>query len=354
MLDLIKKRVFRKTITRIIIAIAIGVVSLFVSNFAVLDLIKGPIKLGAEMKYEDYEGKYVTYDARCVLSEYVRVESQNTETKKSTLTDIGYFVFDEDNGVFLGIKLDSVNEKDMDDLMDDSLNYFSGYSTEEPKGITVTGTLRKLTGEELGYYNETVEYLFSEFPEYIPFAIPFTIEDNTVAGIANHLVYISIAVTIISLLYALYVTITFLTQKYATNIKKYLDNNPSYSMQHMESDFLAAEKISDDVWVGRQWTIHIEGTKACVVTNKELVWAYYYKRTGKHAESKIKAFNTKKSMKVINVSEKNAMKILDIYGNHHAQMVVGYDKELEKLYNKDFNSFLNIKYNAAATDETLL
>lgn len=46
-------------------------------------------------------------------------------------------------------------------------------------------------------------------------------------------------------------------------------------------------------------------------------------------------------------SEKEAMAALDVYERQQPQMVLGYKKELEKMYQKDYQNFLNLRYHRA-------
>ena len=351
MFELIRKRAQMKTLSRVIGALIVIAISLLITNKAIVQMIQGPVAMDPEANYEDYEGKYVTYSANCILSEYVRVESKNRKTHVSKLKDIGYIVFDEANGSFLGIKLASANKEKMDTIIEESIDYFEGSTAAAPEEVKLTGTLIKIEGEELEFYEESLDYLFSNIPEYISYAIPYTVEDDTIAGIDKTIVYVFIAAMIIAFLYALFTIINFLRGNYKKHIEKYLEQNPTISIQRMESDFAASEKVGKDVWVGREWTIFMYRTYASLITNKDLIWAYYFQRTGKYAQSKVKTFNTKKQEVEIDVSEKLAKIILNNYVTNQPHIVVGYNKDLEKLFNKDLNAFLTIKYKTAATKE---
>ena len=347
MYELLKKRVQKRTITRIIIALVVIVVCMVGTDFAIFQVVKGPITLTPDMDYSEYEGKYVTYNARCILSEYVRIEETNTTTKKSKLLDIGYFVFDEENGSFLGIQLDAKNESKMDQLIDESLDYFFQYTDIQPDGIKVTGTLTKLEEEDLEFYNENLDYIFSEIPEYKQYAIPYTIIDGTIGGTETIMFYLFTAASIIAVLYIIYAIFSLFSDKYKKKLNQFLNDHPSVSSHTIEDDFSSATKFGKDIWVGKHWTIFISGVQSQILTNKDLVWAYYYYTRGRHAESLVRIFTKDKSSVDIHVSKKIAMQILDHYSTTQSHMVIGYDKDLESLFNAEFDEFLEIKYNAA-------
>ena len=116
-------------------------------------------------------------------------------------------------------------------------------------------------------------------------------------------------------------------------------------MQEIEEDFNCAHLISSDVWIGKKWTIYMQGNKAYILTNSDLIWGYYYSRTGRYNVSEMRLFTKDRTQHGISLSEKHTQEALKIYVDEQAQMVVGYSKDLEKMYNKDFNGFLELRYN---------
>lgn len=47
------------------------------------------------------------------------------------------------------------------------------------------------------------------------------------------------------------------------------------------------------------------------------------------------------------MTEQSTKEALKIYGEELPWIIVGYDDQLEKLYNRDFPAFLELKYNPA-------
>ncbi|MDE6895688.1 MAG: hypothetical protein K2P43_05825, partial [Lachnospiraceae bacterium] len=59
----------------------------------------------------------------------------------------------------------------------------------------------------------------------------------------------------------------------------------------------------------------------------------------------------------ISLSEELTREALQYYGEEQPQMIIGYDAELERMYQKNFPAFLELKYNPAmkeAPDGTFL
>ena len=93
-----------------------------------------------------------------------------------------------------------------------------------------------------------------------------------------------------------------------------------------------------------------------ILPMQQQVWAYYYQRNGKNSVSQIRFFDLNQKLRSINIGQKLAGNLLVKVGENFNHIVVGYDAALEKIFKKDYNAFLNIKYNqakaAAATQET--
>ena len=72
MLEILKKRCKKNTVSHIIIAIVIAIVLLAVSKLGVVSLIMGPEKIQDKTDYASLEGKYVTFDVKYVLDSFAR------------------------------------------------------------------------------------------------------------------------------------------------------------------------------------------------------------------------------------------------------------------------------------------
>ena len=88
-----------------------------------------------------------------------------------------------------------------------------------------------------------------------------------------------------------------------------------------------------------------------VLAQDEMVWAYYYKRTGRHAVSQVRVYTKNGSMTPINGAEARCHDYLELLDADYDHIIVGYSKDLEKMYKKQFNEFLELKYNPAMRGE---
>ena len=105
--------------------------------------------------------------------------------------------------------------------------------------------------------------------------------------------------------------------------------------------------MTDSLWAGHHYTVWLEGVKVKILDNTKLVWAYYYRVTGRQNISQVLTFDTDKKKVPINISKESGEKLLGVYLQTQPHMVIGYKSEIEKQYKKDFAGFLDIAYNPA-------
>lgn len=163
--------------------------------------------------------------------------------------------------------------------------------------------------------------------------------------------WVCMAAAFLLLIYFIVNVVGIFSNRYAGKINTYLHNNPSVSLAAIEADFAQAHPIGKNAWVGRKWTVYVEGPKANILANRDLVWGYYFKQTGKYSVSQLRVFNMAKKMISINLSEDEAHEALKYYAEEQPHMIVGYTKELETSFQKNFTEFLNLKYNPAINAE---
>lgn len=348
MLEILKKKSSKSAFIRIIISIVVIIGCLLITKLSVIDFIKGGTPLTGDFDPAALDGKYVSFDAKYLVEEYVEHTSTNTDTNKTTTTGNSYIVYDYDDDIYFGIYLPYSDQGTAYKLIDESWEWMDGTIDDVSTSIPVKGTWTELTGELLTYYNETAALLFES--EDLDFVLPYYIDSDSINGVTFSTFYIFMVVFLLAVVYLIYTVARFLGGSYDKAIKKYLTDNPSISLANIEADFMAATVV-DDIRIGKNWTIYMTGTHANIFSNRDIVWAYYYKRTGRNAVSQINAFTIQKAAITIPVSESCANQILDLYAAGQPHMVTGFSTDLEKTYKKDFPAFLNMKYNQAVAAE---
>ncbi len=178
----------------------------------------------------------------------------------------------------------------------------------------------------------------------------YELDTKNIGGVNALLFWVMMAGAVLLIVFAVLSAVGLFNDSYSRSIQQDLQRDSSVSMATIEEDFNQARLIGSDVWVGKRWTIYMQGNKAKILANKDLVWGYYFRRTGRNSVSEMRLFTREKNMFGISLSEGNTQEALKIYSAEQPHMVIGYSKDLEKMYNKDFNAFLGLQYNSAPRD----
>lgn len=359
MLETLRQKSRKSHIFRAVISIVVVAALLIWTKFAIFSVVTGPKELDITADPASYEGKYVTIDAEFFLTDYV--EHTTTTTKKyggSTTSVDGHsyiafqsvYDYETNNATwyFYSIYMNKGDQQSMYDLIDDTWDYWSDDTgtVAPPETLRVTGTWSPMSGQMQQYYEETLEEMGFEETEYDLFYF-YTLETDKIGGQSIAFFWVLMAIALVLFLYFIWNAAGIFGGAYAKNLHKYLQKDTSTSMASIDADFAQAHVIGKDTWIGKTWTIWMRGTKADILVNKDLVWGYYYRRTGRHSVSEMRLFTKDKKMICIGMSEDQTQEALKYYGAEQPQMIIGYTKELEKSYQKNFNEFLELKYNPA-------
>ena len=367
MLETLKKRSRSSNIVKAVVSIIIAVGILAFTKFAAFDVITGPTKLDITADPTSYEGKYVSIDAEYFFFDFVE---HTTTTKKkyggSTTRVDGhsYIAFQSvddyeaqtSTWYFYSVYMDKDEQSAMYDRIDQAWAFWEDESntTAPPEPLPVKGTWTKMDAQMERYYREGLADLGVTEGELDKFYF-YNLDTSKLGGLDIPLFWVLTAVTVGAFLFFLLSVAGIFNNSYIKNINKYLQTDTSASMASIEQDFGTAHTIGKDLWIGRKWTIYMSGSSAYILSNKDLIWGYYYQRTGRNSVSEMRLFSKDKKSSHISLSEKNTMEALKYYAAEQPQMVVGYTSELDKMYSKDFSNFLNLKYTpamAAATADT--
>lgn len=128
-----------------------------------------------------------------------------------------------------------------------------------------------------------------------------------------------------------------------------------YSESVIESDYTSATGFGkkDAIKVGNLCTYFSAGAAPRAIPNKNISWAYmhtvthrtYGIKTGTTYSIMVYAEGQKNPYNISTGNEATTLQILEKYAASFPWIVVGYDKDLEKMFKKDHAQFLNLKYN---------
>lgn len=344
MLETLKKISKKSITTRCIISLVIVIGCLVYSGMGIIQFIQGPKSLKNVEDISAYEGKYVSLDVEYIISDYLWRTSKNSETNIEKTTGMGYILYNYDTDIYFGFEIKTSDETIYDDFITQTWDYIMYDEGTAPESFTIKGTLKPIEGTALEYFNETVDEIFAE--DYKDYVYAYYIDCDTLDGKDSIVVWMVTGVAVIALLFFIFNLIKGNSNGYMKYLNKYLAANTNLSLSTIEADFSSAERVGN-IWIGKRWTIWMEGIYVRLINNETLVWAYYYHRGGRHPESKIITYDINKASVSINVSSNNADFILHNWSVNQPHIMIGYDKDVEKTYKKDFDTFLNYKYNIA-------
>lgn len=349
MFNEIVKRVKRNQIIGMVIFIVIAVICLALTRFNISGVINGPDKVNlVKNDIKDYNGKYIQVSVYHPLEMYEEDYVQNTDTRATRTTHYGYIVMDADetynNYSLYGIIVPKKYYDTIYDLAEDSYNFLaSDELLPTYKPFVVKGLVKKMDSTQLSYYNDSLASLGMEsvteayYIDYnklpgdmdISFVIGFTV----IAGIM-------VLIAIIMLLLAL-------SNRGLNSIKKYVAKHPNTSIEKLDYEFQNSKRFTKNIWVSKGHIFTTGTFSVKIIDLSDIVWAYYFKKTGKHPQSYVRMYNTKKRMIYVNASESVSYEILEYMEQMAPHIVLGYSKELQQAFNKNFDEFLNIQYNTA-------
>lgn len=354
MLLLLKKKGKNIAILRTVIIFALIITYFVYSDFAPIKLIQGPAPL-EDISVADYNNQYVAAEMNLSLGSYMDTFSTDEKTNTSTTIRSAYVIPTNDEKL-MGVSIVESDIELANRIVDETYDWWEKKIEYPTSSIEVKGTLQKMDDEEYRYFVRSMEYLGYTTEEINGFAIPYVLKQGYI-GKLNENAVVFLGITFIGLvLFAIYTLIKAFSGSYQKDILKYIDNNPSISFKELEADFSTAIPVGKKIWVGSRWTFYLDGAAAQLVDNNDIIWAYSSEHTviGKGVFNRtisIKLFDINKRYTSLNVKkDAEADQILQIYNDIHNHMVIGYNRELERCFQKDFDAFLGMKYRAAVQE----
>lgn len=362
MLETLRKKAKKTNAWRIILSVIGIVILLAVTRFAVFDVITGATPVDITADPASYENRYVTVDADFILYDYI--EHTTTTTRKyggsSTSTNGYSYValnsvddYEKQSSVFYfySIYLNKSKEQEMSSKIDQAWECLTDETgtIAPPDPVTFRGVWKKMDAQTEKYFRDAMLDLGISETDIDLFYF-YELDTKNIGGMNAPLFWVLMAGAALLILFMIFSIMGLFSDSYAKPIQQYLQKDSSVSIAAIEEDFNQAHLIGSQVWIGKKWTIYMEGNKAKILANKNLVWGYYFRRTGRNSVSEMRLFTNEKRMVGISLSEKETHEALQFYTAEQPHMVVGYSAELEKMYNKNFNAFLELKYNPAPRD----
>lgn len=357
MFDKLKKKSIKKSLFSVILLVVIGLFLIGVQFSSLMSLLKGHAKFETLAPDEIYEGLIVDASINTNFGYFAESYEENTDTHATRTTDLYYVIWtgDEDDEDFryMGIKVPASDEDAMEAMAE--ATYYYEYS--DP--IAYSGTIKKMNDEEYKYFKEYFTDSDWTEEEVEDWTLPYYINVGALTGGAAATVYVIFGIGVVLVLLGIITFITALNGGKLKALKKELEA-AGISDTETEYDYESARVFDEKagIRIGRKLTYFMGGSKPHVIPNDKLVWAF--QRTITHRTNGIKTGTTyevvlnnydKKSFHVSVKKEAMSVEILQYIAQNMPWVVVGYNDDLNKLFNKDYQNFLEICYNKARAEE---
>ena len=361
MIETLRKKTRTSYIIRAILTLVIAIGLLVWTKFTIFDVLTGPAKMDISKDPSTYEGKYVTLDVDCLLTDFV--EHTTTTTRKyggktTTVNGNSYIafqsVYDYESGMstwyFYSIYMSKGDQSMMTSRIDAAWEYLNDETgtVAPPEKLPVKGSWTKMDAQIERYFRDTLAEMGVVQDEYNQYYF-YTLDTDKLGGVNMFAFWAMNGAALILLLVFVFSVIGCFGNAYMKDINNYLQRDPSASMEAIESDFSGAHVVGGDTWIGKRWTVYRSGTKARILSNKDLIGGYYFRRTGRNSVSEMRLYKTDKTIVHIDMTENETKEALGYYAQEQPHIIVGYSADLEKKWQKDFNGFLDMQYNPNQT-----
>ncbi len=361
MFEELKKRSIKKRMFPAILLLIIGGAALVFLFPRVMGAMKGNIAFETLAPDEIRANLLVdiTLDANfgCYIEEY----EENTQTHYTRTTDLYYVIWTGDANAtdyrYMGIKVPASDEKKMEAMAE------ATYYNEPCDPIMYNGEIQKMPDEDYEFLREYFVGAGLTEEEFEEYTLPYFINTEV---IPTNSAVVSCTFAAFALLFVLIGSWMIISAIRGGRLKTFKKELADAGFGEAEADleYQGARIIlkPDDFRIGRRLTFFMIGSKPHVLLNDEIVWAY--QKTTTHRTNGIKTGTTysvvlntidkkkyesqnvftKRQSEISVAGEQNALETLEYIGQTMPWVLLGFDNDLNRLYNKDCKSFLDIQY----------
>lgn len=351
MFEKLKKKSITKALVPAIILVIAGIVLIAIEAANFMAILNGHVKFEDLKPEEIKDHLIVDASINANFGAFIEEYEENTKTHATRTTNLYYVIWTGDEYAedyrYMGIRVPVEDEKAMEEMAEATYYY------EYVDPIEYSGAIIEMDDEEYSYFkNYFLQSGFTE-QEIEEWTLPYYINVGALTGGAAVTVYIILGIGVLLILIAIIRMILALTGNGLNPIRKELEAaglNESDAEYDYESARLFAKK--NDIRIGRRLTFFMLGMEAHAVVNDKLVWAYMKSTT--HRTNGIKTGTTyevilntyeKKRFSIAVDKEAVVQEILQYIGETMPWVVVGYRDDIEKLYTKEYQNFLQLCYN---------
>ena len=351
MLEKLRKKSIIKSLPLAIILLICGIGMVGIEFSAMKALIRGNVQFESLAPEEIGNDLVVDVTLRDNFGCYMEEYEENTKTHRRRTTDLYYVIWtgDEDDEDFryMGIKVPASDESAMERMAEATYNY------EISDPINYTGAIIKMSSEEHKYFKEYfLESGFTE-EEFEANTLPYFINVGALTGGAAGTAVGIAVIGGVLILIAVIMVIVAVSGGGLKKLKKEL-TAAGLGEANLDLEYEGATLVNktNDFRIGKKLSFYVQGSRAHILVNSKIIWAY--QRTTTHRTNGIKTGTSyeivfydinKKRTSIAVSSESNVQDALQHINNMMPWVVVGYQDEIFRLYQKEFQEFLKLRYN---------
>lgn len=336
---------FMDSLWIILVCLALGGFMFWKMGPGLIALIGGAEPLTAETDLTDMEGKYVSWDVKCPVDEYMETTKTTKVNGVSTGTNkyrSSWLVIDEDRGICLSVE---VPVKRFEEMLKQSDEFFDAIDagSDLPDGsVAVAGSLEVLEGDELRYFKQVAGSYELPVEDTV-----YHIRDGSFHGESKTNIYGLSAIGAFFLLIALFILAKTFNNSAKKLVDQYLSQHPDVSMDQLEQDFASAQEVNK-VWIGKRWTFSPKmgpDAKYLLFDNDQLIWIHSGSvRSGRSVNFYVWWNLIDGSERQVSLSsEKKCTQVMEKY-KQFSHVVVGNNAEYGYMLRNDKEAFLDLKY----------
>lgn len=351
MINELKKISFKKIKKRILI-LGIIVLLIFIPiSPCLVILAKGKVDFYS-LTIDELNNAYVDADITFVygsFANYTETENDMTRTvKRLYIIPVGEYEF-------MGLEVPGDDISAADTLYYETYEIINGTRTTMSRSLHYTGTVRKMSKEIEGYYRNWFIEAGFDSEDVDRYALKYILKPDYVGYLNIYYVYLAIVACSLLFLYCLVILLIGLTGINMMQVNKFIKRySDTDNLNSIELDYYNAVTI-DSVKFGQQYTIYFKGFRPKIIKNKDILWAYLKKITHRtygiktNVEKLLILHTYKKDTYTIKMSsEDNVYAALELYSLHNPHIVLGYTKEIKRVYKKDLDTLLDMGRKQAA------
>ena len=349
MFEKLKRQSLKKSLIFTVILVAAAVALLVSTGFGVFKAIGGPKDLYS-LSRDQVDGAYVEGEIYGLYGSYAET------TKNSRTVSREYIIGVTDEVGYMGLVLRSEDLSAAEDLLQESWDYLDGLTDGTSTVIHVRGTILPMDEESLEFYHETVgwdEMSAEQQAMFLPYYLKADFLGKSHADATWGFTVLAAA----ALAWAVYRTVRAATGGYQSELRKLCAAAPEgaeVAAERMEQFYENTEPVGL-IRIGEDWVVWQDGAKTRGLATRDIVWAYCRHTTRRRNGFKTGEFDDlmlwtrdKKNRAVRMASGEQTAQAMQVLNEANPDVLLGYSKEIEKLYRKDPESLRGLKDDASA------